>query len=163
MRRLTAKFFLSFILVMALLSLPFLLEVAQARGGGGGRGGGGHRGGGMGGGGFHAAPRPSGGAGHAGSIQRVDPGRRDVDASRRDVDVTRNVVVDVDNTWHGGPQRPGRVARAVAVGSVVYALSSAAQPVVYDGTTYYVEGDTYYKQCYQGDEVAYCVVENPNP
>ncbi len=57
---------------------------------------------------------------------------------------------------------PG-VGRTVAVGTVVWAISSAARTVVYGGTTYYVDGNTYYKPCYQGDEVAYCVVENPKP
>jgi hypothetical protein len=53
------------------------------------------------------------------------------------------------------------VAGAALVGTTVAALSAAARPVVYEGTTYYQDGGTYYKQCYQGDEVAYCVVENP--
>ena len=181
MRRLTGNYLLIFILVSALLGLPVLIEEAQARGGGrGGRGGGGgYRGGGMGGGGFQGAQRPSGGAGRqAGSVQRGDAGRRDVgrDAGRRDVDASRRDVtarqrdvnvsrnVNVSGDWHGGYGRYGYgVAGAVAVGATVAALSAAARPVVYGGTTYYVDGGTYYKQCYQGDEVAYCVVENPNP
>jgi len=53
------------------------------------------------------------------------------------------------------------VAGAVAVGATVAALSASARPVVYGGTTYYQDGGNYYKQCYEGDEVAYCAVENP--
>jgi hypothetical protein len=53
------------------------------------------------------------------------------------------------------------VAGAVAVGATVAALSAAARPVVYGGTTYYQDGSTYYKRCYEGDELAYCAVENP--
>jgi hypothetical protein len=53
------------------------------------------------------------------------------------------------------------VAGAVAVGATVAALSAAARPVVYQGTTYYQDGGNYYKECYQGDEVTYCAVENP--
>jgi hypothetical protein len=44
---------------------------------------------------------------------------------------------------------------AVAVGTTVAALSAAARPVVYEGTTYYQDGGNYYKQCYEGDEAAY--------
>jgi hypothetical protein len=55
------------------------------------------------------------------------------------------------------------VAGALAVGTTVAVLSSAARPVPYGGTTYYVDGDTYYKRCYQGDELAYCVVPKPVP
>jgi hypothetical protein len=70
----------------------------------------------------------------------------------------------VDNDWHRG--RPGYgvgagLVGAAVVGTTVYALSSAARPVVYGGTTYYQDGGAYYKQCYQGDEVAYCAVANP--
>jgi hypothetical protein len=75
-------------------------------------------------------------------------------------DVSRDV--NVNNNWHGGGYGYGRgVAGAVAVGATVAALSYAAQPRVYGGTTYYVDGNTYYKTCYQGDELAYCAVENP--
>lgn len=70
----------------------------------------------------------------------------------------------VDNDWHRGRYGYGGVAAgAVAVGTVVRAVSSTARPVVYGGTTYYVDGNTCYKPCYQGDEAAYCVVQNPSP
>jgi hypothetical protein len=177
MRLLTSKYLLIFILFIAMLGLPVLEELqARGRGGGGGRGGGAHvsrgggyRGGGMGGGGFQGVHRPGPGAGQrpggGGSVQRPGPGagRPGPGGSYQGGSYQRNVNVDVDNNWHRGRYGYGRVAGAVAVGATVAALSAAAQPVVYGGTTYYVDGDTYYKQCYQGDEAAYCVVENPNP
>lgn len=181
MRLLTGKYLLTFILAIALLGLPVLLEEAQARGGGrgdggGGRGGGarvsgggGHRGD-MGGGGFQGASRPGGGA----SVQRPATGAGGSYAGRPGAGgahygstYQKNVNVNVGNNWHGGRYGYGGVAAGVAgavvVGTVVAAISAAARPVVYGGTTYYVDGNTYYKPCYQGDEAAYCVVENPNP
>lgn len=178
MRLLTGKHLLFFILIIALLGLPILLEEAQARGGGGrgggggGRGGGGrggahvsggggYRGGGMGGGGFQGVQRPGPGAG--GSYA----GRPGAGGSYQGGSYQKNINVNVNNDWHRGRYGYGGVAAgvagAVAVGTVVWALSSAARPVVYGGTTYYVDGNTYYKPCYQGDEAAYCVVDNPNP
>ena len=139
MKGLTGKSLLSFILVMALL---VLFNEAHGRGGGGGGGRGG-------GGGNYQASRPGTGGGQYNSMYQ------------------RNVNVNVDNDWHGGRYGYGGVAAgvagAVAVGTVVGAISRAARPVVYGGTTYYVDGNTYYKPCYQGDEAAYCVVQNPNP
>ena len=163
MRRLTGKSLLSVILVMALLVLSVLLSGAYAQRGGGGRGGGGarvsgggYRGGGMGGGGFQGVQRPPAGGG---SYQASRPG---AGGAQYGSTYQKNVNVSVDNNWHGGRYGYG-VGRAVAVGTVVWAISSAARPVVYGGTTYYVDGNTYYKPCYQGDEAAYCVVENPRP
>jgi hypothetical protein len=170
MRRLTGKSLLSVILVMALLGLPVLVDEAYAQRGGGGRGGGGvhvsggggYRGGGMGGGGFQGGvQRPTGGGG---SYQASHPG---AGGAYQGGTYQKNVNVNVDNNWHGGRYGYGGVAAgvagAVAVGTVVAAISRSARRVVYGGTTYYVDGNTYYKPCYQGDEAAYCVVENPNP
>jgi hypothetical protein len=159
MRKLTGKSFLSFILVMALLGL---FNESYAQRGGGGRGGGGYRGGGMGGGGFQGGvQRPTGGGGSYQASRPVAGG------AQYGSTYQKNVNVNVDNNWHGGRYGYGGVAAgvagAVAVGTVVGAISRAARPVVYGGTTYYVDGNTYYRPCYQGDEAAYCVVENPNP
>lgn len=154
------KFLLTVILTVALMGLPVLLDEAQAqrggRRGGGGRGGG-FRGGGMGGGGFQGVSRPRP---PARPSQPIHPSR----PSRPSGGYHRTVNVKVDHGWrHGWGGVAAGVAGAVAVGSVVYALSNAARPVNYGGTTYYVDGDTYYKKCFQGDQEAYCVVENPNP
>jgi hypothetical protein len=173
MRRLTGKSLLGFILAIALLVLPVLLDEAYAQrgGGGGGRGGGGarvsggggYRGGGMGGGGFQGSvQRPTGGGGSY-QASRTGAGGPQYGSTT----YQKNVNVNVDNNWHGGRYGYGGVAAGVAgaaaVGTVVWAISSAARPVHYGGTTYYVDGNTYYKPCYQSDEAAYCVVKNPNP
>jgi hypothetical protein len=160
MRKHTGNSLLSFILIMALMGLPVLLGEAYAQRGGGGRGGG-YRGGGMGGGGFQGVQRPGPGAG--GAYAGLPAGS----VSYQGGTYQKNVNVNVDNNWRRGRYGYGGVAAgvagAVAVGTVVWAISSAARPVVYGGTTYYVDGNTYYKPCYQGDEAAYCVVQNPNP
>ena len=54
-------------------------------------------------------------------------------------------------------------AAGAAVGAAVAAPPPAAQPVVVNNQTYYSDGGAYYRACYQGSEVAYCVVPNPNP
>jgi hypothetical protein len=70
------------------------------------------------------------------------------------------------NAYYGPGYRPGTVAAGaaagLAVGATVAALSAAAQPVVVNNQTYYVDGTTYYQKCYQGSEVSYCVVPNPS-
>jgi hypothetical protein len=53
-------------------------------------------------------------------------------------------------------------AGALAVGATVAALSAAAQPVTVNNQTYYQDGGNYYQKCYQGTEVSYCVVPDPN-
>jgi hypothetical protein len=75
--------------------------------------------------------------------------------------------VNVNQNWNAytGPgYRPyARAAVAgLAVGTTVAALSAAAQPVVVDGQTYYEDGGNYYQKCYEGTEVSYCVVPDPN-
>ena len=56
----------------------------------------------------------------------------------------------------------GGVAAGLAVGATVAALSASAQPVVVNNQTYYSDGSTYYQKCYEGTEVSYCVVPDPN-
>jgi hypothetical protein len=77
------------------------------------------------------------------------------------------VNVQGGGNWNAyrGPGYGGVAAGAaagLAVGATVGALSAAAQPVVVNNQTYYSDGGTYYQKCYQGTEVSYCVVPNPN-
>jgi hypothetical protein len=44
----------------------------------------------------------------------------------------------------------------------VGSLSSDAQTEEVNNQTYYNDGGTYYQICYEGSEVAYCVVPNPS-
>jgi len=55
----------------------------------------------------------------------------------------------------------GAVA-GLAVGTLVGALSAAAQPLLVNNQTYYYDGSNYYQPCYQGSSSGYCVVPNPN-
>ncbi len=80
---------------------------------------------------------------------------------------TRNVNVSGNwSAYYGPGYRPypyaGAAAAGLAVGATVAYLSAAAQPVVVNNQTYYVDGTTYYQKCYKGSEVAYCVVPKPN-
>jgi hypothetical protein len=73
--------------------------------------------------------------------------------------------VNVNQNWnaYGRPGYGyGGVAAGLAVGATVAYLSAAAQPVVVNNQTYYNDGGTYYQKCYEGTEVSYCVVPNPN-
>jgi hypothetical protein len=53
------------------------------------------------------------------------------------------------------------IIAALAIGTILEALPSAAAPQAYGGQTYYYDGTNYYQTCYQGTDVAYCVVPNP--
>lgn len=80
---------------------------------------------------------------------------------------TYNRNVNVNQNWnaYSGPgYRPyaGAAVAGLAVGATVAALSTAAQPVVVNNQTYYSDGGTYYQKCYEGTEVSYCVVPDPN-
>ena len=80
---------------------------------------------------------------------------------------TYNRNVNVNQNWnaYSGPgYRPyaGAAVAGLAVGATVAALSAAAQPVVVNNQTYYSDGGTYYQKCYEGTEVSYCVVPDPN-
>ena len=64
-----------------------------------------------------------------------------------------------------GPDYGGAAAGAaagLAVGAVVGTLPAAAAAQSVAGQTYYYDGNTYYQPCYQGTDVNYCVVPNPN-
>jgi len=170
-----------------LIGLPFLCSDAQGQRGGGRGGGGGARagGGGMsggslrGGGGYAQGPRggavaqgPRGGAavrGPAGGAAARGPGGQTATrpATPAGGGATYNRNVNVNQNWnaYNGPgYRPyaGAAVAGLAVGATVAALSAAAQPVVVNHQTYYSDGGTYYQKCYQGTEVSYCVVPNPN-
>jgi hypothetical protein len=75
------------------------------------------------------------------------------------INANRNINVNVDHGGIGWGVAAG-VAGAVAVGTLVRAVSSTARPVVYGRSTCYVNGNTYYKQCYQGGEwlIAWCII-----
>jgi hypothetical protein len=81
---------------------------------------------------------------------------------------TYNRNVTVNQGWGAwGGYRPGAVAAGVAagvaVGSAVAALPPSYSTVVVNNQPYYFANGAYYQQCYQGAEVGYCVVANPNP
>jgi hypothetical protein len=75
--------------------------------------------------------------------------------------------VTASGSWNAyyGPRYGGAAvgaAAGLAIGTVVGYLSAATQPVAVNNQTYYIDGNTYYQKCYQGSEVSYCVVPNPN-
>lgn len=159
------------------------------RGGGGaarGYGAGGFSGGSFrGGGGWATGPRggaavagPRGGAavkgpggygaarGPAGNVATRGPGGSYVNGRPAGGSYNRNITVNQGwGAWGG--YRPGAVAAGVAagvaVGSAVAALPPSYSTVVVNNQPYYFANGTYYQQCYQGAEVGYCVVANPNP
>jgi uncharacterized membrane protein len=140
MKRLRPRSPLRSIVVVALLvALPFLCSEAQARRGGGFSGGSFRGGGGY-------ATGPRGGA--------VAVGPRGGTAYRA--------------PYHGPGYRPayrpgyGGVAAGVAVGAVVATLPARAVARSVAGQTYYYDGSNYYQPCYQGTDVSYCVVSDPN-
>jgi hypothetical protein len=53
-------------------------------------------------------------------------------------------------------------AAGLAVGAVLSSLPPAAQPIVVNNENYYAADGVYYQPCYQGADVNYCVVDNPN-
>ena len=53
-------------------------------------------------------------------------------------------------------------AVGLAAGAVAASLPYSAQPVVVNNQNYYFADGTYYQPCYQGADVNYCVVDNPN-
>jgi len=173
-----------------LISLPFLCPDAQGQRGGGGRGGGGGARGGGGGGGLSggsfrgggavaqgprggaAARGPGGGAavrGPGGGAAARGPGGQTAyrPGTTPSGGGTYNRNVNVNQNWnaYSGPgYRPyaGAAVAGLTVGATVAALSAAAQPVVVNNQTYYSDGGTYYQKCYEGTEVSYCVVPDPN-
>jgi hypothetical protein len=179
--------FWSLFVVALLVALPFFCSEAQAwRGGGGGfHGGGGFSGGTFrGGGGWAEGPRggavaegprggqyaqtPRGGEAYrspyGGAAARGPEGGT---AYREGGYYGGAHMVTAPGSWapYYGPRYGAAAAGAaagLAVGAVVGSLSAAAQPMVVNNQTYYYDGINYYQPCYQGTDVNYCVVPNPN-
>jgi hypothetical protein len=186
----TKSVFWSLCALALLLTLPFFGSEAQAwRGGGRGfYGGGGFSGGSFrGGGGWAQGPRggtvaegprgrqyaqtPGGGEAYrspyGGAAARGPEGGTAYRPNYPAGGATYNRNVNVSRSWQGyyGPGYGGVAAGAaagLAVGAVVGSLSAAAQPMVVNNQTYYYDGTNYYQPCYQGTNVSYCVVPNPN-
>jgi hypothetical protein len=136
------------ILVAALLiGLPLLCSEAQAFRGGGGFSGGSFRGGG----GYAEGPR--GGA--------VAEGPRGGVAARGPEGGTAYRAGGYYGPGYRGPGYGG-VAAGIAVGTVVATLPAAAAARYIAGQRYYYDGSAYYQPCYQGTDVSYCVVPDPN-
>ena len=154
----------SFFVAMLMVSLTALCLEAQARGGYSGgsfRGGGGYATGPRGG---AVAVGPRGGA--------VAEGPRG-GAAARGPRGGAAAVGPRGGTYHRDPYygpgyRPGYggvaagVAAGVAVGAVVVTLPARAAALSVAGQTYYYDGSAYYQPCYQGTDVNYCVVTDPN-
>lgn len=75
------------------------------------------------------------------------------------------------NTYWGGYYGPGYgygaaavagAAAGLAVGAAIATLPDYATTVVVNNQTYYEADGTYYRTCYQGADVSYCVVADPN-
>ena len=64
-----------------------------------------------------------------------------------------------------GPVRnPAGAAANIALGTgmIVTGLPAGAVSRMVGGEKYFYDGLTYYLPCYQGSELAYCVVPDPN-
>ena len=128
----------SLFLVALLVGLSFLCSEAQAQRGGARGGIGGPSGaGGLG------RPGDGGAVGGSGGVFR--PGG----------------AVVVGGAGSRGPGYGG-VAAGIAVGAVVGTLPARAAVLSVAGQRYYYDGSVYYQQCYQGTDVNYCVVPDPN-
>ena len=164
------------LLVAALLvGLPFLGSEAQARGGGGGHGGGFSGGSFRGGGGYATGPRGRRGLQEGPGVGRRGGGPEDQEdrlpiappggTYSANVNVNRNVNVSGNWNAYRGPGYGGvaaGVAVGLAVGAVVGTLPATAAARSVAGQTYYYDGGNYYQPCYQGTDVNYCVVPDPN-
>jgi len=66
--------------------------------------------------------------------------------------------------YYGPIQNPAGAAAAVhlGTGTVVVGLPAGAVAQTVRGQRYFFDGLTYYLPCYQGSELAYCVVPDPN-
>jgi len=163
--------FWSLFVVALLVGLPFFCSEVQARGGGGFSGGS-FRGGG----GYAEGPRggavaegPRGGAyaqtPRGGEAVRTPYGGA---AARGPYGGAVAEGPRGDAYRAGGYYAPGYhpVARAavtgLAVGTVVGTLPAAASALSVAGQRYYYDGGAYYQPCYQGTDVNYCVVSDPN-
>jgi hypothetical protein len=171
--------FWSLFVVALLAGLPGLCLEAQARGGGGYHGGGGFSGGSFrGGGGYAEGPRGGGVAvGPRGGVYAQTPrggqayrGPGGGTAYRPGYPAgggTYNRNVNVSGNWNAYNGRgyggaAAGVAAGLAVGAVVGTLPAAAAALSVAGQRYYRDGSAYYQQCYQGSDVNYCVVPDPN-
>jgi hypothetical protein len=175
--------FWSLFAAVLLVALPFFCSEAQAWRGGGGFSGGSFRGGG----GYATGPRggavaqgprggqyaqtPRGGQAYrspyGGAAARGPGGATAYRPGYPAAGGTYNRNVNVSRTWqtYYGPRYGGVAAGAaagLAVGAVVGSLSAAAQPMAVNNQTYYYDGTNYYQPCYQGTNLSYCVVPNPN-
>ena len=161
----------SLFVVALLVGLPFLCSEAQAqRGGAAGRwrwrrpaGGGGFSGGSFRGGGW---PRP-GRRWWSWPPRRRWRGRGGVAAEAPGGAAAEGQGGGAAHCcgWHGpGYRGPGYggVAAGIAVGAVVATLPATAAALSVAGQRYYYDGSTYYQPCYQGTDVNYCVVADPN-
>jgi hypothetical protein len=54
------------------------------------------------------------------------------------------------------------LAAGLTVGAVVASIPQNSQPVVINEQQYYVSDGNYLKPCYQGSQLQYCVVADPN-
>ncbi|MGA8573517.1 MAG: hypothetical protein WB560_13725, partial [Desulfobaccales bacterium] len=63
--------------------------------------------------------------------------------------------------YYGGGGLAAAIIAALAIGTILEALPSGANPQVYGGQTYYYDGTNYYQACYQGADLDYCVVPAP--
>ena len=69
------------------------------------------------------------------------------------------------DAYYGPDYGGGGIAAFIAglaIGTVLAALPAGAVAQVLGGQTYYYDGSNYYQACYQGTDVDYCVVPNPN-
>lgn len=157
-------------LCLAALFAGQLVQIADARGGGGRRGGGTHTN--MSG--HHAKPANRGN-GNRGDINRNHIERNNVNRNVNYHGGHNNIDVDVDRGWDNGHWddhwHPVATAAAVGatvavtraiVGTRVYVLpTSGCQTYPYSGTSYYVCGDDWYEPQYVGTQVTYVVVRRP--
>lgn len=147
-----------------LLGLPFLCSEAHARGGGGFSGGSFRGGGGW-------AEGPRGGAVAVGPRGgAVAEGPRGGVAARGPYGGAAargpggQTVYRAGGYYGPGYRAPvyGGVAAGIAVGTVIATLPATAAALSIAGQRYYYDGSTYYQPCYQGTDVNYCVVADPN-
>jgi len=69
------------------------------------------------------------------------------------------------DAYYGPDYGGGGIAAFIAglaIGTVLAALPPGAVAQVLGGQTYYYDGSNYYQACYQGTDVDYCVVPDPN-
>jgi len=73
-------------------------------------------------------------------------------------------MVTAPGNWgpYLGPAYGPGPAAALTTGMVVLALPPAAVARTVGGKRYFFDGSTYYLPCYQGSDLAYCVVPDPN-